>query len=130
MTPKAKGERSEGIVLAELLQRGYSVALPFGNNQRYDMIVDDGKKLVKAQVKTGRVRKGVIQFNPFSVAGGKAKYRRGYQGQIDVFLVYVPEIKKLYRVPIKKMCSSGYLRLEPPKNKQVKKIRWAKSFEF
>lgn len=129
MTPKAKGERSEGIVLAKLLQRGCAVSLPFGNNQRYDMIVDDGKKLVKAQVKTGRVRKGVIQFNPVSVSGGKAKNRRDYRGQIDVFLVYAPELEKLYRVPVKAVCRSGYLRLEPPKNKQVKNIRWAKDFE-
>ena len=46
---KAIGETTEAVILAHLVRRGDSVSLPFGNTQRYDMIVDRRDKLIKAQ---------------------------------------------------------------------------------
>ena len=45
---------SELLLLTELASRGLSVAIPFGHNNPYDIIVEHGKsgKLLKVQVKT------------------------------------------------------------------------------
>lgn len=40
MLSKNKGELVEAVVLAELMKREIAVSLPFGDNQRYDMILD------------------------------------------------------------------------------------------
>ena len=40
--PKAIGEMTEAVILAHLILRGDGVLLPFGNNQRYDMVIDRG----------------------------------------------------------------------------------------
>lgn len=123
MNPKAKGERSEAAVLARLLKNGYAVALPFGNNQRYDLLVEDKDKFWKVQVKTGRIRKGAIEFNNFSTAGGRGKKR--YTGQIDYFFIFVPETDKVYKVPIDG--PKAKLWIHPVRKK---KVIWAKDFEF
>jgi hypothetical protein len=34
------GQRTEAIVLAELVKRGHKVLVPFGTNHRYDFVVD------------------------------------------------------------------------------------------
>lgn len=37
---KAIGEISEAVILAEFLRAGFPVLFPFGDNQRYDMVVE------------------------------------------------------------------------------------------
>jgi len=64
---KALGEVTEGVILAHLLRRGEVVLLPFGNNQRYDMVVDRSGLLIKAQCKTGDYDKARSAFVPTSV---------------------------------------------------------------
>jgi hypothetical protein len=56
----------------------------------------------------------------------------GYAGQIDEFAVYCPQTKGIYRVPIEAVPSPfwGYLRVDPPLNGQVSKVRWARDFQI
>jgi hypothetical protein len=64
---KTIGDRSEAQVLATLIDAGYHVAIPFGENHRYDFIVEDPNgRLLRIQVKTGRLKNGAIRFNGFS----------------------------------------------------------------
>ena len=60
--PVDVGLRTEAAILAELVQRGYQVLVPFGVNQRYDLVLDIEGEFVRAQCKTGRLRDGVIRF--------------------------------------------------------------------
>lgn len=99
MNPKAIGEISEGVVLGHLLKRGITVLLPFGNNQRYDLVLDEGGEFVRAQVKTGRLADGCVTFKTSSVNGFTGK-RTTYVGGADIFLVYCPETDQVYRVPV------------------------------
>ena len=39
---KAAGDITEAIVLAEFLRAGFSVCVPFGDNRRYDLVVEAG----------------------------------------------------------------------------------------
>ena len=136
---KSVGELSQAIILARLAEVGYVVSIPFGENQRYDLVIEDGDaRFYRVQCKTGWLSQGCIDFNTSSNyyhhprMKEKVDYRRrDYQGQIDFFAVYAPEIKKVYLVPVDHVSSTeGRLRLEPPKNNQVKNIRWAQDYEL
>ena len=51
MNSKDKGNIGEAIMLAEFIKRGIQVSIPFGDNARYDLIIDLNGKLYKVQVK-------------------------------------------------------------------------------
>ena len=53
---KAIGEISEAMILAEFLKAGIPVLMPFGDNQRYDMVVEAGGQFLNVQCKTARYR--------------------------------------------------------------------------
>jgi PD-(D/E)XK endonuclease len=127
---KAKGEISEGHVIARLLKMGYSVSIPFGNNQRYDLILDDGERLWRVQVKTARRCNGGVIFKTASV-NGFTGVQTTYVGQIDLFLVYSPDLDKVYRIPIEACGASNFtLRTDPPKGGPMNTIKWAKDYEM
>ena len=137
---KAVGEYSEAIIMATLLGAGYRVLTPFGDNQRYDLVIEDTEgKLWKIQCKTGWLENDgdYIEFatssSYYHTRAGKTNHgRKDYCGQIDFFAVYSPDTKKVYLVPIDhaKTTTSAMLRLVPTKNKQVKNVRWAKDYEL
>jgi hypothetical protein len=128
MNTKAKGELTEGIILAELLRQGYAVSLPFGDNQRYDLIIDDGRRLWKAQCKTGHLVNGCVSFQ-VSSKNGFTKQRKAYHGQVDIFFVYCPETNTVYRIP-PEITGKNERRLRVTSNRggAVSRIKWAKDF--
>ena len=130
--PVEVGQRSEAIIQAELVKRGYRVLVPFGINHRYDFVLDCGDRFIKAQCKTGRLRHGVIEFSAQSVrANTHRAYFRGYDGEIDLFLVYCPGTRKVYAVPIEDATKSKVaLRVDPPANNQQLRVRWAHEYEL
>jgi hypothetical protein len=42
---KSTGERSEAIIMGRLIAAGYAVLLPFGENKRYDLVIEDADGL-------------------------------------------------------------------------------------
>lgn len=128
--PKTVGERSEAVILAKLILRGEVVLLPFGDNQRYDMVLDRGGVFVRIQCKTGRIRNGTLIFPCRSVAGGLKKNRRDYRGQIEFFAVYCPDNENVYLVPVSEMpTSNGHLRVAPLGIQTPKTtIKWANDY--
>lgn len=129
MSTKSQGECSEGKILARLLELGYAISLPFGNNQRYDMILDKDGKFTRAQCKTGRLVDGKVTFAVAS-KHWKTSVRHSYQGQIDVFLVYCPQTEKVYWVPIEITGRSSFnIRItEPISRSNRSRIRWEKDY--
>jgi hypothetical protein len=130
--PVDVGQRTEAAILAELVRRGYRVLLPFGTNQRYDLLLDLEGRYLRAQCKTGRLRDGTIHFSTRSVQSNTQRTRtRDYDGQTDVFLVMCPDVDRLYCVPIDDAPTTGMqLRLDPPRNGQNQGINWATDYEL
>mgnify|MGYP001382150054 CR=1 FL=1 len=130
MNPKQIGEISEGMILGRLLLAGKTVLQPFGDNQRYDLVIDEDGTFVRVQCKAGHVHNGVVRFNTCSTdrTTGKAK---GYAGQADVFAVFCALLNKMYLVPVEDVPNTrAHLRLVEPKNGQSKGIRLASTYEF
>jgi hypothetical protein len=131
--PLEVGERTEAVILAELVKRGFRVLVPYGTNHRYDLVIDADSRFLRVQCKTGRLRRGVIKFNTVSVrTNTRRAYSRPYDAdQIDLFLVYCPDTDRVYAVDVDEATSShGSLRVDPAANGQAKGIRWAADHEL
>jgi len=138
---KRRGEIAEAHIIARLLEVGYNILKPLGDNARYDLVIEDNEgHFWKVQCKLGWIDKrysGCFVFAAVSSyahtrAGQKAGYgRRTYVGEIDYFAAYCRETKGVYLVPIQDASNSvTVLRLEPARNGQTKGIRWAKDYEI
>ncbi len=130
MNSKAIGERTEAQVLAALLKKGLTVLIPFGDNQRYDLVIDENGKFTRIQCKTGRLKKGAIAFNTCSIDVNTQK-RKSYYGEADLFGIYCPETDKCYLIPVRD-CGKREtkLRVLPAKNNNKINIRLASDYEI
>jgi PD-(D/E)XK nuclease superfamily protein len=126
------GQRTEAIVIAELVRRGYRVLLPHGVNHRYDLVIHVGDRFLRAQCKTGRLRNGRICFKTASSRANTLRaFSRPYHGEIDLFLIYCPETDRVYALDVDDAASGEcVLRVEKTANGQAKGIRWAADYEL
>lgn len=116
-----KGNFSEAVITAKLLELGYAVFIPVGGGHRYDLIIETSEGFKKVQVKTGRLEKGCVIFNTCS--NNKGYNRKNYRGEIDLFAVYCQKLNECYLIPIEKAgVSAMSLRVDLPKSNQKKKI--------
>jgi hypothetical protein len=107
------------------------VLLPFGTNQRYDLVLDIDGEFVRAQCKTGRLRNGVVLFSTRSVRTNTQQtfFRKYTTREVELFLVHCPETGEIYAVPVADAPAGyGYLRVDPTKNGQKEGIRWARDY--
>jgi hypothetical protein len=135
--PKLVGDRTTAHVLARVLEVYDSAFIPFGENQRYDLVIEDGDEFIRIQCKTGRLIKGAVVFQTCSQnyhhpnRDPARPYRQNYRGQADYFGVHCPETDDVYLVPVDvvgvRACS---LRVDHPANGQTKRIRWAKDYQL
>jgi hypothetical protein len=117
MSTKQVGDESEAAVLAELVERGYSVSIPFGDNDPYDLVVDAEPELYRVQVNTGWLEDGRVRFKTCSrtTEGGDPATRDYTATEVDAFAVRCRELGTLYWVPIEVTgAKNSYLRVEPP----------------
>ena len=129
-TTKQKGEISESQVLAALMRAGYPVLVPFGDNQRYDLVFDDGEALRRVQVKTGRLRAGSIRFNCASWQRD-SKVKSTYVNQTDYFGVYCPDTCECYLIPIHDCPSNEMsLRITPTISGQIRGTNLAEKYRI
>lgn len=134
MNTKQKGDRTTGAVFSALMRSGKTVLMPFGENQRYDLVIEDAGKFLRIQCKTGRLSKDgdVVKFNTCSShyhQGGKSQ---SYRGQVEFFGVYCEEFHgKVWLVPVDEIAKyKGYLRVSATKNGRTKRITLASTFEI
>lgn len=138
--PKAIGDRTEAHVLAALVSTYPNVLLPWGENTRYDLVVDTGDRFIRVQCKTGHLSNGAVRFNTRSLSyhhpkhggNGTAEYcSSDYVGQADMFGVYCVENRRVYLVPVADVPTTfAALRIEPTRNGQAAGIRWADAYEL
>jgi PD-(D/E)XK endonuclease len=133
--PKDIGDRSTLAIMAALQQLGFGVYVPFGENTRCDLILENARKISRVQCKTGRLRKGAVVFSLCSNYGhhrNPETRHRPYHGEIDFFAVYCPETNGVYVLQIEDLPgrSRAYLRVDPPKNRQNKRVRPAADYEI
>lgn len=129
---KAIGDVTQARVLAALLRHGQTVLIPFGDNARYDLVVEQGGRFTRVQCKTGAIRRGAIVFAVASSQYHRGGKRQAYSGQVEAFGVFCPGNGKTYIIPADHLplVREARLRLTVPRNSQSKGIRWAAQYEI
>ena len=59
---KSVGDITQSQVMAALLKHGKNVLMPFGDNCRYDLVVEQEGLFFRIQCKTGRMSRGAVVF--------------------------------------------------------------------
>lgn len=114
-------------MLADLVDLGLDVLVPFGSGHPYDLVVDLGGDFVRVQCKTAWLRGGCIVFNSRSTDHGGGP--RPYLGLADIFGVFFPPSKAVFLVPVVELPGfEGRLRIERTRNNQKKGVRVAADY--
>ena len=126
------GDLVEAKFLALCISKGITISKPFGDNARYDFIIDVDGRLFRIQCKHGRVRNNKLVANTCSHSPYTSLNRRSYVGEADYLAIYSEELDRFYLIKIDENTPIGNvsLRLEPTKNGQVKGITFAIDLEF
>ena len=105
MTTKQIGNIGEAKVLSEFVRLGVPVYLPFGDNEKADLIADFNGKLNRIQVKTSqkiidgdKVRFSLVSSTVHRQNGVKHIYT---EDEIDYFAFYNLERDRVYLISIK-----------------------------
>jgi PD-(D/E)XK endonuclease len=133
--PKDIGDRSTLAIIFAYRLQGWDILLPFGENTRYDFVVDRRGRLDKVQCKTGRLREGAVVFRTCSTYGhhpNPTRVRRDYHDEINEFAVFCPETCAVYSIPIEDVPAKvqARLRVDPPRNNQLNGVRFARAYEI
>ena len=101
----------------------------------YDWLADDGDRILRVQVKTGRLKNESVvcpmrtnngRWFKKGVSGGN----RTYKGKADLIASYCPETDKVYVFEPHQWGATPMLRVHPPLNNQTKGIRLASDYEL
>lgn len=131
---KQKGDLAELKVAVDLVAQGYRVLFPFGEDHDYDLVIDDGARLQRVQVKYTRAADGVITARcaSHSLTNGKVRVTKQYTAaMIEWLAVYDAISERCFYVPaIALGTGRGQLRLRvaPTRNSQRARIRWAEDY--
>ena len=127
---KEIGNLTELQCITGLYELGCDVSIPFGNSQKYDLIMDYNGTLYKVQVKHAK-EYGNTHFNfktRWQGHNAKGYTQTSYTKEdIDFFATYCQG--NIYLIPVEE-CSGAEktLRFVPPKNGQIKGINFAKDY--
>lgn len=131
---KQKGIVTELECLTEFNKRGFKVSIPYGENSRYDFIVDVNNHLFRVQAKTSS---GILN-NKEEIVGIKfpckstrvsaqGAFQRKYtKEEIDFFCTFWDN--QCYVIPVEECSNEKTLRFTYPENGQKTNINLAKNY--
>lgn len=135
MTTKQIGNVGEAIALAGFVQMQIPVYIPFGDNERADLIAEFNGKLQKIQVKTseksenGKVTFSLVSSTVHRQNGVKHVYTKD---EIDYFVLYNIETHMLLLVPQERVAGMKTVTFQiewKPSRNQYEALNW-KDFTF
>jgi hypothetical protein len=132
---KAKGDLAELKVAADLRDRGYKLAFPYGEDWDFDLILgrDDGA-LERVQVKYARSDGRVVEVQAcsHSLTNGKVRATKRYtSATIDWLAVWVVDLDRCFYIPASELGGGMWvvsLRFVEPANAQVRRVRMAADY--
>lgn len=112
-SPKARGELAEARFLAKALDLGFVVSKPFGDNARYDFILDWEGVISRVQVKSAwtRSRRGDYQFgaSPAQLRGERP--RPYHRNEIDFLVACIVPDDAWFIIPVAAISTRNHLML-------------------
>ena len=102
---KNQGDNAELRFMLLNHELGYVISKPFGDNAKYDLIVDTGSDLERIQVKSTRrkeISSGMDCYNCLVCSGVDSK-QQYTEKDIDYIAIYVIPENAWYKIPIKEI---------------------------
>lgn len=135
MNSKDKGNIGESRIIYEFVKRNIQVALPFGDNARYDQLAEFGGKINKIQVKYSGCNptgESVVLACASSTNHTTNKRRTTYESDVDYMAFFVADWNACLLIPIETIGSHKTMcvRRMEPKNGQSKKVHYIDEFSF
>ena len=134
MNSKMKGQISEARALYEFQKYGIPVCVPWGDNERYDLIAEFDGKFNRIQVKTCNEEENgaIVCYARSSTNHTTNRNLTTYENEVDYF-VFVNQTRDwVALVPMEEIGKNKAIRLRdvPPSNGQTKGIRYFEDFLF
>lgn len=126
---KQKGDIAEAFVTYILKQNGFNVLVPWGEDNRYDLVSEKKGIFKRIQVKYVTPKDGTLLVNLRS--SNNYNIIHYSRKEVDIIAAYCSKYKKVYFIPLGSInnASTFKLRLEPTKNKQKKFVVEASKYE-
>lgn len=95
-----KGAIGELAISKDLVEKGFSVFKDITNYSRTDLVVDDGKDLIRVQVKTRHCNNSNSVKIPSRRSPNQGTKSIAYKdNEVDVFALYIPDIPVIIYIP-------------------------------
>ncbi len=107
------GEIAEASFVVKAGNLSFNVAKPWSQNNRYDFVLDSGKRLYRMQLKcTGVLNARAYQIRPHCKVYGQ-KYKEYTPDEIDFIVCYIVPRDVWYVIPIAALKGKKCLRFYP-----------------
>lgn len=134
MNTKYLGNLTELQCITRFYELGYPVSIPYGDSEKYDMIVDINGQLYRLQCKhanphmndDGLVDYLTIKTTWQSGYTKNSQYKRNQYSKEDCDYFVTHYEGKNYLIPVEQCSNEKNLRIVKPKNGQVKGITFLK----
>jgi hypothetical protein len=102
---KNQGEETELRFMLLSYEKSFIVSKPFGDNAKYDVIVDDGKSLERIQIKSTSRKDTSSGADCYSclVSHGRDSKQQYTKKDIDSVVIYVIPENAWYKIPIEEI---------------------------
>ena len=133
---KYLGNLTELQCITRFYELGYPISIPYGDSEKYDMILDVNGKLYRLQCKHANPQ--IEDDGTISSIKIKTVWQTGYtknnpntrhqysKEDCDYFVTHYEG--KNYLVPVEQCSNEKTLRILPPKNGQTKGVNFLKDF--
>ena len=126
---KQKGDIAEAFITYLLKDNGLNVLVPWGEDNRYDLVSEKNGIFKRIQVKYATPKNGTVEVrlrsrNNYNIIHYSSK-------DADIIAVYSPKRNRAYFIPLNGIRNRSVykLRLRPTKNKQKKRVIMASKYE-
>ena len=131
---KQVGNLTELQCATRLYELGCAVSIPFGNSEKYDLIIDINNHLYKIQCKHSSEYcddYGNLDYIKFKATwqshNAKSWAQFKYEeNEVDFFATYYDG--ECYLIPREECSNEKRLRIKPPKNGQIKGVSFLKDY--
>ena len=134
MNTKEKGDIAETRAIYEFVKRNIPVAIPYGDNQRYDIVAEFNGKLNRIQVKMANEERNgsICCYARSSTNHTTNKTLSTYENDVDYFVFFNMEYDIIALVPIADIGSQRQinLRIRPPLIKPSGVVHYFSDYSF
>ncbi len=131
---KIKGNIGESAILFEFVKRQIPVAIPYGDNERYDLIAEFDGKLNKIQVKyCGEESGNDGVLCPCASSYNHTSTRQGwenYAGEVDYFCFWIASDELALIVPMSEIGDKKSITFKRTPAKNGQKVRLMQDYTF